>query len=221
MTFKRRRPGDDRAARRAFPAEPPVSRVTPAPVDVHAIREHFAFPRLGRIVTNNAASTQPPDELLALYQSLAPRYENVHRGQSTASQAMTALFEESYDTIARFIGAPGRPSIALYRNTTEAHNAVMYSLLGEFRNGDNVVTTTMEHNSNYVPWYAMCREILPRFGRRVHYRLARFDPVTGELDLDHPAPRTSSAPGTRCGPSARSPAPADTGSPVASGVPTC
>ncbi len=226
MIFKRRRPGPDRAAQRGLLAELPVSEVLPAPLDVHAIREHFAFPRLGRIVTNNAASTQPPDELLALYQSLAPGYENVHRGQSTASQAMTALFEESYDTIARFIGAPGRASIALYRNTTEAHNAVMYSLLGEFRNGDNVVTTTMEHNSNYVPWYAMCREILPRyavmysllgefrngdnvvtttmehnsnyvpwyamcreimprFRRRVHYRLARFDPVTGELDLDH------------------------------------
>jgi cysteine desulfurase/selenocysteine lyase len=109
----------------------------------------------------------------------------VHRGQSSASQAMTALFEDSYDTIARFIGAPGRASIALYRNTTEAINAVMYSLLTEFRDGDNVVTTTMEHNSNYVPWYAMCREILPRFGRRVDYRLARFDPRTGELDLDH------------------------------------
>src|ERR1700752_4612397 len=114
-----------------------------APVDVHAIRGHFTFPRAGRIVTNNAASTQPPGELLALYQPLAPGYENVHRGQSSASQAMTALFEDSYDTIARFIGAPGRASIALYRNTTEAHNAVMYSLLGEFRNGDNVVTTTM------------------------------------------------------------------------------
>jgi len=61
----------------------------------------------------------------------------------------------------------------------------MYSLLTEFRDGDNVVTTMMEHNSNYVPWYAMCREILPRFGRRVQCRLARFDPVTGELDLDH------------------------------------
>jgi cysteine desulfurase/selenocysteine lyase len=43
----------------------------------------------------------------------------------------------------------------------------------------------MGHNSNYVPWYAICREILPRFGRRVDYRLARFDPRTGELDLDH------------------------------------
>ena len=98
---------------------------------------------------------------------------------------MTARFEESYDTIARFIGAPGRASIALYRNATEAVNAVMYSLLTEFRDGDNVVTTMMEHNSNYVPWHAMCREILPRFGRRVQCRLARFDPVTGELDLDH------------------------------------
>jgi len=154
-------------------------------IDVRAVRRHFAFPRHGRVVTNNAASTQPPRELLALYQSLAPGYENVHRGQSTASQEMTARFEESYDTIAQFIGAPSRACLALYRNTTEAINAVMYSLLTDFRDGDNVVTTLMEHNSNYVPWYAMCREILPRLGRRVNYRLARFDPVTGELDLDH------------------------------------
>jgi cysteine desulfurase/selenocysteine lyase len=155
------------------------------PVDVRAIRRHFAFPELGRIVTNNAASTQPPRELLQLYQSLAPGYENVHRGQSTASQQMTARFEAAYDTIAEFIGAPGRASIALYRNTTEAINAVMYSLLTQFRDGDNVVTTLMEHNSNYVPWHGLCREILPRLGRQIECRLARFNPVTGELDLDH------------------------------------
>ena len=34
------------------------------PLDVQAIRRHFSFPRLGRIATNNAASTQPPRELL-------------------------------------------------------------------------------------------------------------------------------------------------------------
>jgi cysteine desulfurase/selenocysteine lyase len=158
--------------------------ISPGPLDVQAIRRHFTFQRHGRIVTNNAASTQPPRELLALYQELAPHYENVHRGQSTASQQMTARFEESYDTIAQFLGAPGPACIALYRNTTEAINAVMYSLLTEFRDGDNVVTTMLEHNSNYVPWYAMCREVLPRLGRRVEYRLARFDPGTGQLDLD-------------------------------------
>jgi len=158
---------------------------TPETIDVRAVRRHFLFPGRARVALNNAASTQPPRELLALYASLGPDYENVHRGQSSASAAMTERFEESYDTIARFIGAPGPASIALYRNTTEAINAVMYSLLTEFRDGDNVVTTLMEHNSNYVPWYAMCREILPRFGRRVQCRLARFDPVSGELDLEH------------------------------------
>src|SRR6266550_477529 len=162
------------------PSGPPV-------LDVRRIRQHFDFPATGRVVTNNAASTQPPRELIELYRSLAPWYENVHRGQSSASQRMTAMFESAYDTIADFIGAKSRKNIALYRNTTEAHNAVMYSLLTEFRDGDNVVTTMMEHNSNFVPWYAMCREILPRFGRRVECRIARFDHHSGELDLDHVA----------------------------------
>ena len=62
------------------------------PLDVGAVRGHFVFPKLGRVVTNNAASTQPPQELLELYGSLGPGYENVHRGQSSASQAMTAQF---------------------------------------------------------------------------------------------------------------------------------
>ena len=85
--------------------------------------------------------------------SLTPGYENVHRGQSTASQRTTELFEASYDTIAPWLNAPSRRNIATYRNTTEAINAVMYSLLTEFRDGDNVVTTMLEHNSNFVPWY--------------------------------------------------------------------
>ena len=88
----------------------------------------------------------------------------------------------------------------------------MYTLLTEFRDGDNVVTTMMEHNSNFVPWYALCREILPRFGRRVECRVARFDHATGrarprpprragrradQAGLLSPARRTSSAPSRR------------------------
>jgi len=154
-------------------------------LDVAAIRRHFLFPGTGRIVTNNAASTQPPCELLNLYTELAVNYENIHRGQSSASKFMTDLIEDSFDTIARFINAPGRENIVLARNATEGINAVMYSLLTEFQNGDNIVTTMIEHNSNYVPWYAMCKEILPKFGIYVECRLARFDPVTGEIDFEH------------------------------------
>src|SRR6478672_10225647 len=53
------------------------------------IREQFDFARSGRVVTNNAASTQPPRQLLDLYRSLIPQYENVHRGQSSASMRTT------------------------------------------------------------------------------------------------------------------------------------
>ena len=72
-------------------------------LDVNSIRQHFLFPEGSRTITNNAASTQPPRELVNLYYELAKNYENVHRGQSDASQQTTKLFEESYDTIAQFI----------------------------------------------------------------------------------------------------------------------
>jgi cysteine desulfurase / selenocysteine lyase len=159
--------------------------VQTATFDVARMRSHFDFPATGRVVTNNAATTQPPRELTQLFARLAPTYESVHRGQSSASQATTKLFEESYDIIAAWLHAPSRRNIVIYRNTTEAINAVMYMLLSEFRDGDNVVTTMMEHNSNFVPWFALSREILPRFGRRVGCRVARFDRRSGELDLDH------------------------------------
>ena len=55
-------------------------------LDVWAIRRHFTFPGLGRIVTNNAASTQPPRALVERLRELAGGYENVHRGQSSASR---------------------------------------------------------------------------------------------------------------------------------------
>ncbi len=158
---------------------------TDCTLDIPAIRKHFPAITKGRIVTNNAASTQAPRKLADLYRELLPDYENVHRGQSNASRAMTRLFENSYETIAKFIGAPSWQELSLHRNTTEAHNSVMYSLMTEFRDGDNIVLTMMEHNSNYVPWYGMCREILPRFGIHVEYRIVNFDSETGELDLEH------------------------------------
>jgi cysteine desulfurase/selenocysteine lyase len=171
---------------------PPAVERSPVPageLDPSWVRSHFDFVGLGRTVTNNAASTQPPRVLLDRLGAHVREYENVHRGQSSASRATTERFESAYDTIARWLNAPSRRNIATYRNTTEANNAVMYQLLTELRDGDNVVTTMLEHNSNYVPWFAMANEILPRFGRRVECRLVDFDPATGTLDLDHMARR--------------------------------
>lgn len=154
-------------------------------IDTKEIREFFPAIKAGRIVSNNAASTQVPVQLLDLLNKLIVQYDNVHRGQSRSSLLTTEEFESSYDTIAQFIGASSRKNIILYRNATEAINSVMYSLMTEFKDGDNVVTTFMEHNSNYVPWYGLCKEILPKFGIKVQCRIAKFNKETGKLDLDH------------------------------------
>lgn len=153
-------------------------------MNIEQIRNNFSAIRSGRIVTNNAASSQLPDSVLNLYNEIAPFYDNVHRSQSSSSKKITALFEHSYETVAAFVGARSWKEIIIYRGTTEAINSVMYSLLTEFRDGDNVVTTYLEHNSNYVPWWAMTQEILPRFGVHVECRIAKFNKDTGELDID-------------------------------------
>lgn len=153
--------------------------------ELELIRSQFAFGLRERVVTNNAASTQPPLAVWELLQDLSESYENVHRGQSDASIRTTESFEASFGTIAAWINAPSVRTLSMHRSTTEAINAAMYSLMADFRDGDNLVTTLLEHNSNYVPWHALAREILPRFGRGVEVRLARFDHETGELDLAH------------------------------------
>ncbi len=154
-------------------------------IKTRKIRKFFPAIKAGRIVSNNAASTQVPVQLLNLLNNLVVQYDNVHRGQSKSSLVTTEKFEASYDTIAQFINAPSRKNIILYRNATEAINSVMYSLMTEFRDGDNLVTTFMEHNSNYVPWYGLCKEILPSFGINVECRIAKFNKETGEIDVDH------------------------------------
>ncbi len=154
-------------------------------LDTKKIRKFFPAIKSGRIVSNNAASTQVPVQLLDLLKKIVVQYDNVHRGQSRSSLLTTAEFESSYDTIAQFVGASSRKNIVLYKNTTEAINSVMYSLMTEFKDGDNVVTTYMEHNSNYVPWYGLCKEILSKFGVKVECRIAKYDKNTGELDLNH------------------------------------
>lgn len=154
-------------------------------INTKKIRKFFPAIKAGRIVSNNAASTQCPVQLLDLLKKLIIQYDNVHRGQSNSSLLTTKEFESSYDTIAQFIGAKSRKNIILYRNATEAINSVMYSLMTEFRDGDNVVTTFMEHNSNYVPWYGLCKEILPKFSINVECRITKFNKETGELDFNH------------------------------------
>lgn len=78
---------------------------------------------------------------------------NVFRGIYTTSEEATEAYEGARLLTAQFIGAGSPDEIIFTRNTSESINVAAYSLmLVNFKPGDRVVTTIMEHHSNFVPW---------------------------------------------------------------------
>lgn len=106
------------------------------------------------VYLDNAATSQKPRPVL---QALMHYYENdnanVHRGAHQLSVRATESYEGSRDKVAAFINAKSRREIVFTRNATEAINLVAYSwALNNLKAGDEIITTVMEHHSNFVPW---------------------------------------------------------------------
>ncbi|MFN9175222.1 MAG: SufS family cysteine desulfurase [Synechocystis sp.] len=106
------------------------------------------------VYLDNAATSQKPRAVL---QALMHYYENdnanVHRGAHQLSMRATESYEGSRDKVAGFINAKSRQEIVFARNATEAINLVAYSwALNNLKAGDEIITTVMEHHSNFVPW---------------------------------------------------------------------
>jgi len=103
------------------------------------------------IYLDNAATTFKPRQVLEAVLSYYENFTaNVHRGIYQLSQDVTNLYEDSRERIGKFIGARKPTEIIFTKNSTEAFNIIAYGL--DWKLGDEIVTTVMEHHSNIVPW---------------------------------------------------------------------
>jgi len=101
---------------------------------------------------DNAATTPPLKAVLEEILQLAPWYASVHRGSGYASQFVSHYYEAAREMIATFVGADlNHDTVIFVKNTTEAINKAAY-LLATAGNQQVVLTTTMEHHSNDLPW---------------------------------------------------------------------
>ena len=124
-------------------------------LDVSSIRKDF--PILERrindrpmIYLDNAATSLKPRAVVDAVTGFYTRScANIHRAVHALSQEASELYEDARERIARFINAE-EEEIVFVRNATEAINLVARCLP---RDGA-VVTTLMEHHSNYLPWQA-------------------------------------------------------------------
>lgn len=125
-------------------------------LNVESIRRDFPILSLRRedgkplIYLDNAATTLKPRQVVEAVVRYYERYTaNVHRGLYRLSQEVTTLYENSRETIARFIKADLN-EVIFTKNATEGINIVAYGL--NWSPGDEIITTIMEHHSNLVPW---------------------------------------------------------------------
>jgi len=160
-----------------------VHKIAASGVDWGAIREDFPILREQAhghplIYFDNAATSQKPRPVIdALRNFYEHENANVHRGLHTLSSRATEAYEKSRQRVAGYIGAASADEIIFTRGTTESINLVAQAWGGKFiREGDVILLTVMEHNSNLVPWQLLAEGT----GARL-----RFVPVRDDGTLEH------------------------------------
>lgn len=108
---------------------------------------------------STATSLKPKsviDKLLEYYEQYSA---NVFRGVYKISERATEEYEETRKLIGKFINAKKTEEIIFTRSTTESLNLIAYSLGRKIISaGDEIITTIMEHHSNFVPWQQLVLE---------------------------------------------------------------
>jgi cysteine desulfurase/selenocysteine lyase len=125
-------------------------------LEVESVRKDFPIFEKGVVYLDNAASSLTPEQVVLKEMEFYREYRaNVERGVHRFSQRASEEYEGAHDIVAGFIGAPSAENVAMLRNTTEGLNLVANSL--DWQKGDRIVTTVIEHHSNFITWLRVGR----------------------------------------------------------------
>lgn len=108
---------------------------------------------------STATSLKPQiviDKLDEYYQKYSA---NVLRGIYKISEKATAEYEETRKVVADFIGSQNPAEIIFTRNASESLNLVA-ATIGRITvdSEDEIITTLMEHHSNFIPWQQLAKQ---------------------------------------------------------------
>ena len=107
---------------------------------------------------DNAAMALKPDCVINAIDNYYKNYGvNVHRGVYQLSYEATDLYDEARTTIAKFINSSFE-EVVFTRGASSSLNLVAQSYGMSFINeGDEVITTELEHHSSHMPWINVCK----------------------------------------------------------------
>ena len=123
--------------------------------DFPLLRENAAKKPL--IYFDNACQSLRPQSVINAIVEYYEKYPVcASRSNHKLGEIVTRKIGEARKTVTDFIGAKRKEEIIFTRNTTEGINLVAHSL--RLKNGDIVLTTDKEHNSNLIPWQILAKE---------------------------------------------------------------
>lgn len=126
---------------------------------------------------NGATSQKPKQVIKAISDFYFLHNANINRSAHFLGEEATQMYEEARLEVANFIGAESSKEIIFVRNSTEAINLVAYAWgRKNILEGDEIITTEMEHHSNLVPWQVLAKE------KKAKLKFIPFD-KDGFLDL--------------------------------------
>ena len=120
------------------------------------------FPIFNNKVHNNdlvyldsANSSQKPQVVIdRIYDFYTKEFSNVGRSVHYLAVAATNLYENTRISVQKYINANDKNEIVFTKGATEAINLVANTFGQKYlKEGDEVLTTELEHHSNYVPWH--------------------------------------------------------------------
>lgn len=111
----------------------------------------------GLIYLDSAATSLTPD---CVVDKMSDYYKynrsSVHRGIYKLAMAASADYENARAKVAKFINCENS-EVIFTKSTTASINNVARSIEHLISAGDEIITTELEHHSNYLPWFELCK----------------------------------------------------------------
>lgn len=106
------------------------------------------------VYLDNGASSQMPKSVSDRIDNYHKHeHANIHRGIHSLSQKATDAYEVTREKVRNFINAESLEEVIFTTGTTDSINLVANSYgLKNFREGDEILVSEMEHHANIVPW---------------------------------------------------------------------
>lgn len=128
--------------------------------DINKIKKDFPiFEKQKKLVylDSTATSLKPQTVINKLNEYYGDYSANIFRGVYDMSERATAEYEETRGVVKDFINAPLVEEIVFTRNTTESINLFVNGMQDTLKKGDEIITTIIEHHSNFVPWQQLAK----------------------------------------------------------------